>query len=337
VQLINGCIPMMVGDDARGALAAFSRRTGVPTAYAEMSPSLSLCEVTVSRLKAAVLDGPAPAVVEGSFNLVGFPWPVARDELVSLLAAAGATFGVALVPDVDVASARRFRAAALNVLLPNRFQEEAYRDIEAAGGTFLRPPGPFGPAGTRSWVRGVAEALGPACAAAADEALDAAWRPLASRWDALASEARAYRLGFVVGEGDGARLADPSFSMGACLPALVEEMGFGLVFLVHAGDPKVAALEVAPVMDRLVSPGNARVVPFDGPVALGAALRESGLHAACSNVLRDHRLLRNGVAAFRLRQFEPGLAGAVRTAERLVSACGNPFYRTWRTLLGGWP
>jgi hypothetical protein len=187
----------------------------------------------------------------------------------------------------------------------------------------IAPPPPYGVAGTRAWL----EAVGRACGRGA--ALRRAWRRAerdhAAAREGLRRECAEFRLGFVVGPAQVAALFDPLEMAG--IPALdvAIDLGFGIDLLVFAaGDG--AAPETA------IPPGLAEAVDlyrFRDREALRALLRDTPCAAVYSDLHADERITGAGKTPFSLQAFEPGLAGALRTGERLLGACRLPFYRKY--------
>jgi hypothetical protein len=339
LQFFNCCVPMMTGDDVRGPLERFSRRTGRTVVYSDMSPLRCSYISLTGQIREALAPRPgrAPRRRPGRYALAGFRPGRGRDELTALLAEAGAEPGLAVLPEFDLDSLARYPEASAQALMPNRYYAEIYGLLEGLGLPTLKDCAPFGLEGSLLWLRQLGILLGGRVPARLARVLARTRQALAPRWRELARQARAYRVGFVLGPGDAARLADPALSGGACVPLLAAEMGFAIDLLVFQGGTDAAAeLKAA---RRLLAglPGAARhaVLPFRDRAGLRARLRSGRLALAYSNVRRDLRLTRSGIAAFSLRDLEPGPAGAVRGAERLVERCRLPYFRDLAGVRGG--
>jgi hypothetical protein len=329
LHFLNGCIPMMTGDDVQGPIARFRDRTGRPVVFADMSPENchheSLARV-IARDLATAPPGAAPAPAH-RFNLVGFRDCRGRAELIDLLAAAGAALNVAIIPEFRLEDLAGYRNAAAQAIMPNRYYEDVYDTLRERGPITCAAGAPYGREGTTTWVRGLTALLGDEVAARLEALLAARAEQLDADWSALAARARAFRAGFVLGPGDAARLSDPAQSGGAQVPALLAEMGFGLDFLELRAAGAPLSVELRRLIERLPDPARHAGFQFAVKAELVELLRAGRVATVYSNLRNDRRLTRNGLTGFSLRDLEMGFAGAVRTIRRLVERCELPFFR----------
>ena len=107
--------------------------------------------------------------------------------------------------------------------------------------------------------------------------------------------------------------------------ALVEEMGFGIDLLAWApdGEPGEAARRLA------ARPGVRGLSLFQDAEGLKSLLAGGAFRAVYTAIAHDHRVTEAGKAQFSMRLFEPGLAGAARTLERLLDAARLPFFERY--------
>ncbi len=322
VVVYNSCVPMVTGDDLEAAAARAQTRIGVPIVVVgnENNPQ----DVLLQKLSAD------PRVrgsrrVANRVNLLGFPDMPGRADLVRLLEAIGVEIGCSVFPDVSPEGLVGLGEAALNVAYgwdryarPVEGLAERFPDIP-----LLRPPAPFGLDGTRRWLLAIAEPLG--LLERACDVWDLEEARVAERWDALRGRARAYRLGVVSDRADWRGLFTASRLMGVPLFDLVAEIGFSgvdILAFTATGPPPPPTL-----------PGHV-LHGFASPAELQDALRRAPAVAFYSEIFFDKRLTRLGKNVFSLRDVDCGPAGAVRTAEALLSRCAMPFYRLYGRYLG---
>lgn len=329
LEFFNGCIPMMTGDDVQGALARFRERTGRKVVFSDMSAENCHHE-SLARLIADNLSAPRGAragAAGGRYDLVGFRSTRGRDELVEILAAAGAELNLAVIPEFQLESLAKYRDASVQALMPNRYYQDVYDVLGGSGLATLEGCAPYGRAASAQWLRRVAALLG----GGAGERLEAvlAERDGASgpEWRSLTARAGAHRAGFVLGPGDAAKLADPARSGGVLVPALLAEMGFALDFLEFSPGGEPASAEAAALRDSLPDPSRHAVAQFSDEAGLLDLFRSGRLSLVYSNARGDRRLTRNGLTGFSLKDIEMGPPGALRTLRRLVERCEVPFFR----------
>jgi len=312
VVVQSTCVPHVIGDDMEASVRRWKGLGDIvfEDVFAPGGGNLG------ARLLAAAIDAGRSGSGSATIALAGIAPGRARDELQDLLAGAGVTVACAQVPHIDLETAPTWRSASLQVLVPSPYLDEIYEGV-------FRPlpmetfegAAPWGIAGTRRWLAGIAAALG------REKQMGTTWRAAmrASAEDRkrvrdLAGE---LRLGFVVDGQEAAWLAEPEKMAGVPLLAMVTEMGFGIDLLVH-GDEEVGEA------------GDVQVHRFEGREAMEALMRDLPCGAIYSDLYCDARITAAGKMPFSLQLFEPGLQGAVRTARRLAHACRADFYRKYR-------
>jgi|GEM_PF-3606396 len=339
VNFLNCCIPMMTGDDVQGPLARFRARTGCPVVVTDMSPLGCSLESIPAQLAREL--GPVRASAEpeaaARYNLAGFPHSRGLDELVALLAEAGAELNYTLLPEFELGKVHGYGRASAQALVPNHEYEPLYALLDDRGFRTLRDLAPFGWDATRAWLTALAGLLDPVVAPRLASALDAQVARLLPRWRALVERASAHRVAFVLGAGDARRLFDPGSLGGVVLPRLVAELGFAEEFLVHAAVDADERAFLTSQAEALAGGGRATITGFASPDELSAAFRSGRFALVYSNLRHDDRLTRNGLLGFAVSDVEPGLAGALRTVDRLLARAETPFYRVHAARLRGEP
>lgn len=192
----------------------------------------------------------------------------------------------------------------------------------------------FGLAGSRACLQRIAAATETL------EAFDALWteklEAVRPRWEALTRRAADVRLGAIVNGETLGWLTDNS-KLGIPLLALLAEAGFQVTVLLV----KDAALDTAVAtasLSQSLPPGHTlNVIQVDGHASVQEAMAASGLQALYSDYAMDWRLSSLGMGQFSLRHFEPGLLGALRTVENLLTVCTLPFYRRYSAHLARLP
>ncbi|MBI3566119.1 MAG: hypothetical protein HY079_13050 [Elusimicrobia bacterium] len=267
---------------------------------------------------------PDPAAV----NLFHFP-PAAREaELKPFLETLGLTVNLSVFPDVRLGDLERLGRGAFDAFCARSSYPTKVREILSGAGRRTVPvPAPYGVSGTRACLAALAAAAGKTVEfERAWAAKEAAFRPA---WEALRKDAAGHRLAFVVSEATLPRLLELRYGHGAPLATMAAEIGFGLdlVYYDRHGEP--------PRLPEAL--GSARVSVFRTPRELERVLREGDFAAVYSDVFFDPRVTRAGKARFSSKDFEMGLEGARRTAERLLAVCRLPFYRRYAAHLRAGP
>jgi hypothetical protein len=104
-------------------------------------------------------------------------------------------------------------------------------------------------------------------------------------------------------------------------------MGFSLEFLVWRQSARADDPGLAPLLAGLPGARRHCARPFRDRAELQKQLRSGRLSLVYSNVRHDRRLTQSGLLGFSLRNIEMGLAGALRTLNRLLERCEAPFFR----------
>lgn len=333
IFVANTCVPTVTGEDVESVVREVRERTGQRLLYLTVSPK-SMNDVFVDlfesqRLAAEATAGPPhPRRV----NLIGFPDTRAVRELRGLLARLSIEVGVLLLPDLDAERIGRLPEAALNVFCPNRLWSHMYEQLRR--GTrigHIAPPAPYGVDRTRRWAAAVVQGL------SLPIDFDSAWRQALVEHEAAYEAARAraagQRLALVVRGEETHYLTDPDQTWGVPLLAFAEEAGFGLDVLLEAQSPRRAERGAERIRAVFGAGASHRLSTFADFDELRRQLRDSEAAAVLSNHFFDWRIAEAGKSRFSLQHFEMGLAGAVRTIERLTAACELPFYRRYRRYL----
>ena len=314
------CVPTVIGDDAAALVARWQGQTQVPIVYSNPAENSRCADAGLEIFKRMQGD-PAFAKMpkkKRSVNLVGFPEGPGLQELTGLLQGAGVTTSSCVMPSLDLAAARGYLAAEVQVFYPNAAYEATYKEFfEPMPLRTLRTPAPYGLTGTRLWLEAVAGEFGLARQARAACAKAAA--PLRPAWDLARGEAAGRGLAFVVDAARMRRLTDPAQSCGVPLLKLLREMGFGVQVLCHGPARK----------------SEGPLSFFSTPSELSALLRQEAFQAVYSEYAYDTRLASAGKAQFSLDGFEVGLGGALRSLQRLNSICRWPFARRYARYMGG--
>ncbi|MBI2384860.1 MAG: hypothetical protein HYV14_02485, partial [Elusimicrobia bacterium] len=325
---LTSCPAVVIGDDNDSVVERFRRRSGIPVLFPDrdadqhtdlLADLFALADKTVRRDA-----GPR-------LNLVGFPRDRSLAELTALLGALGIEVNSVVLPEFDRESVARYGDADLQVLRPHR----AYEGLAASLFGKLPIPAlaiepPYGMEGTRRWLGEIAKSFD------RKKELDRLWSGLAApferRWEELRRRAHGRCLGFVCDAARLARLRDCRFSAGVPLLPAIREMGFRIEWLLWC---PCGGGTAHPAADD--ARGRETIRRFHSQKELDALLRERPVDAVYSDLFFDARLSRAGKSQFSLPFFEPGLAGAVRTLERLLGAAGMPLYRDYARYLAEEP
>jgi len=190
--------------------------------------------------------------------------------------------------------------------------------FDKAGLKWILPPAPYGFAGTASWLKALAGALGRKNARTGPS--DAQKALALELW----RRARRFTAAFVLApEEIGLLSGSTELKMFPVLPVLAEA-GFKVRLLVMAGGGASPA-KIAPQFAALKAslPGlRLSAETFSTPEELGKLLRsERGLRLVYSDIRRDSRVVSAGKSPFSAALFEPGYNGALETWRRLLELC----------------
>jgi hypothetical protein len=337
IYINNTCLPKMVGDDLDSLVSRLAARTDKPILNLNTdldSPDASYRHMLAQAEQHATHPPDARPVSPRAVSFLGFARGPYRRELGRLLEALEVEVAAFLVPTLDVQGVWLYRAGCAQVIYPRdawqRLHAELFGDLDTP---VLDVPAPYGLRDTRRWLEVIAGAAG------RQDAFDECWPRLAEeetrRFEALRARVDDRRVGAVVTPESAPRLYGAERLYGVRLLPLLEELGFGLDVLLLDPDPAAtAAVDEAEAGLRscLEDPTRLTVHRFDSPAALARRLADAPCPLVYSEVACDHRLSRAGKTGFSLEIFEMGLAGAVRSLERLLTLERWPFYRRY----AGW-
>jgi len=336
LYLVNHlCTPVVIGDDLDGLAWRCEEATGRPVlalsrdAKAEGSTLERLLVLARSRPSREPAPDPDPKRI----NLLGFPRYFCEDELEPLIVALGLTVNAVQVPEVDLESLGRLDRAGLH-LFPEAspFADVLQRRLgERPGARVVPLPAPYGVAGTRACLAAVAAAAGRT--EAFEPWWQQRWASTAGPWASACEAAQGFRLALVSDELEMQQLIEPA-TMGLPLLPVLDEMGFGLDLLQFTrqsagtdGSGVPSGLE-----DRDVA-----IHPFRNARELHELLAAGRFRAVYSDFACDWRITSAGKASFSRRHFTPGLAGALSSAEALLTVCRLPFFRRYASHLARLP
>lgn len=329
------CVPVVAGEDLGAPISRRAGRLAQPLFHLTTTPHSmqSLLRPLLVDRRRAVERAAAEPAPPRSINLIGFAQDPALEELMELLSTLELEVVTAVIPALAPSLIDQLPRASLDVLAPNELWQAHYDQLRLdSPRPAISPPGPWGWAGTRRWLTAVAVATGVG-AEVVDEALAGPLKRLERRWEGLRARAGRHRLGFVVAQQELEGLCRPAKTFGIPLVALVQEAGFEATVLIDESERDRPS---QPGLSRQLEAAGAEVMGFDGAAELGDLLARPGwLSALYSEHFFDRRLSSRGLSAFSGQHFEPGLAGALRGAERLVELCELPFYRRYQRHLAG--
>ncbi|MBI2387158.1 MAG: hypothetical protein HYV14_14295 [Elusimicrobia bacterium] len=326
IHLKTTCLPELVGDTPAPFIERIERELGVPVLWTSKTRNSGpVYEALVDRLLDEVEF--APARDPKAVILAGLPSEAAAKEAAGLCRGLGLRVVGALFPNLDVRSFPEIGAAGAVVW----YDPVGWAKIE--DGVFLRrglrvvrhhPP--FGLAGTRAWLARVVSVLGldapaevPAAAAAGLEALIPRCR---ARTAALIGDAADLEL-----------LASRGRTFGFSTAGLLCELGFRVRCLVWSPAPSAAAALRRPPEAK--GAGSIEFVPFSTRAGLDRLLRR-GVDLAFTHFNHDPRLEAHGLPGFNDNVFEPGPAGLLRSACRLLLKCESRPFARHRACLAPW-
>jgi hypothetical protein len=257
---------------------------------------------------------------QDAVNLFHFPPAYREEELIPFLSGIGLRTNICVLPDVSLPALERLPAAAWQIFCERTSYPTKVRELlDDSPRRVLNVPAPYGVKRTHDCLRAVAAATG------RERPFSAAWRKalggVQPEWDQMKKAAAGYRLAFVVSEATLPRLLQLRYGHGAPLAEMVLEMGFGVDLLCYDIHGEVPHIPTG--LD------GADVSVFRSPWELERVLAEGRFHAVFSDITFDWRVCRAGKARFSSKDFEMGLAGALRTFRRLLTRCRLPFYRRY--------
>ena len=230
-------------------------------------------------------------------------------ELEAMLASLGVKVYCRLFPYLDWARLDSLGKARLWVMSPWAPVQQALRGLlQDSGDQVVTLPSPYGVRGTAAWARGILEALGQGKAAAARAAALA--RKPGQALAALAAQARGQAAGFAAPQSCVRELSSPEFFYGFDPLAFLKELGWRCVVLRTRCQAK----------------------PKE---SLAQAMRRAPCSLFYTDWPADSRVAAAGKTPFSVRHMEPGFAGALRTARRLLRRGRAPFFPRYARYLDG--
>lgn len=336
IRVTLGCDYAIVGDDAIGVCRGLAD-CGVPVEV--LNPPLPRFTESLARSwwrhylrearDAAVERDPAAVA------LAGFGWPHQRGirELVDLLGEAGVRVATTFCPGRESGFRTRVGEAATVVASPWAPIETVLVPILGDLGFAVESfPAPYGENATRRWVDAVCRSVGRPVPD------DVAWaetsRRLAPDLPRLRERAGGVSVGLIADVGSAAEMCSPRFFFGFDPVLLLLDSGFRVTVLGNKADRAAEAYAGLPadLAERL------SFVKEDlraGP-GTSESIRRLGLDLVYCDKAEGAAAKAGGAVPFAIRHLEPGLAGAERTAARLVAMSRQRLYRAYpRHFRGG--
>lgn len=315
------CTPIVMGEDLQGLAKRCEDEVGgsaVRWSQKDRDGNDNFGEHLRALLaRPGIFDSPAdPSFV----NLFHFPKLCREKELVPFLQSMGLTVNLSAFPDIRLSDLERMPMGAQHIFCERSSYPTKLREILSQHSRpVVTVAAPYGLAGTRDCLAGIAAAVGKT------PEFEAAWArkeaEIRPAWQAMKAEASGRRLAFVVSEATLPRLTALRYGHGAPPATMAAEMGFGIDLLYFERHG------AAPVLPEALK--GARVAVFRSPWELERELRGGEFAAAFSDVFFDTRLTRAGKARFSSKDFEMGVDGALRTFERLLTVSRLSFYRRY--------
>jgi len=131
----------------------------------------------------------------------------------------------------------------------------------------------------------------------------------------------------VADAGEVERFFAPEKLHGFSLAPLLEEMGFGLDFLLRGEN-----FEEKEIFQKLERKEH-RIFLFSEPQHLERLLQEGSFHLVYTEIFYDRRITRAGKTPLHLEWIELGFEGAIRSIEKLLHGAEWNFYRNYRNYL----
>ncbi len=326
---VTACLPKMLGDSVESVVDRVEEATGVPFVVVECNVSMlesysMFWDRLLKKFPHVAERSPEPSV-----NLLGFGHEGARDleEIGSLLARTGMGVNQKVMPAFDPLTLPDLGRGWLNVMRPSLQAHEGFKSASAhLRAPLIAPPAPCGVEGTFRWLNAVRSACGMSALGSAECArlLD----DLGPWWESLREQASGHRLGVILGLDElQSRLG--KINRGIAWLEVLHEMGFGVDLLVLSHG------QASPAADRLLAPAcltgpRHRVTVLSTEDELRAAMTSSDCALVYSDRFRDWRASASGKGVFSTSDLELGLAGACRSAARLLERCNSPFHRRYR-------
>lgn len=311
----NTCVPVVAGEDVHSAVKAAAVRCPVPVMYEGPENSLNIYPLESFFIQQKNTTGFADAdTIARSLNIIGFPESRAAAELIGFLKGGGITINTRFLPGIDMQIFQAYRAGALSVVYPlPAFMNMFEKILSTEPVKHIAPTAPYGLRNTMQWLDAIGNELG--MDETFFEAIQFECDRLKCRWDAITEAAREFRLGFVGDALTLKKLQKPKHTYAVPMLDVITEIGFEIEYFIYQ-DPLTGA-------SNQVAEGTSQ---FSTREEMQRLLKESGCHCMYSDFAADARLAAAGKSQFSLQYFEMGLRGAIRTAERLLHSCKNPFF-----------
>jgi hypothetical protein len=327
--LNHPCTPVVIGDDLENLAQQCRDATGRPVISLTRQYKAGNGETGLGMLVRMVRGEsgflkvpPDPKGV----NLFGFPKNYRDEELVPILEEMGLRVNAVLLPELNLASARRIMNAGLNVFLEGVGEDPAVRKLlQDNARQVLVVPAPYGISGSYDCELRIALAAGMGLR------YQRSWRKRSEAfrkpWLEMKDEAQRYRLGFVINQSNRRRLFD-LHPLRVPIMRLLFEMGFGVDILLYA--PEALNIRSRRIVAAAAeAKADVSIHTFGNERELARCLRAAECKAVYSDFFFDRRLSAAGKAQFSLRHFKMGVGGALRSLEGLLQACRLPFYRRY--------
>ncbi len=337
LAFFSTCVADLVGLDVEGIIAEDNVRD-VPVLVWTASPDEGL---PLSRFWAQlfkVAERPGGPAKPGHVNLVGFAaeGSAPAREIAADLAAAGVTADGFVIPSFRTEHVARFAEASATIVNRDKIIVGEMREVREQWPELpvVEVDPPFGPTATAAFCRKSAAAAG---AELDEERLAARWAPHEATWLALRRRAAEHEVAIIVHPWEIDYLTAPETIYGLPLVSLLSEMGFRVRVVVIPGSGGDGPALVQSVLAGLggeaeglsVVAGEQLEEPGDDAAAserLDAMLRALPSSLVFTELPPDQRILDAGRLSIHPRDFEPGFAGAVRTARRLVRLAESRFF-----------
>ncbi len=331
----NTCVPIVAGEDVASIVARYQEKSTTPILF--LTCTADSMETLFHRIlvtdKARAFQKTDRNGLSGRINLVGYAVRNDFHEISRILEAAGIVLNTAIIPHLTLKTVAAYPRAELDVIYPNTLWTHLYDQLaQDSPIRTISPPPPYGMAAGREWLGAVLSAA--RIEADADALWQEAARPFEGQLERLHEAARQHAICFVADGEETFRLIDPGNTWGIPLLPLVEELGFGIHVYLHATNRKTAFRSATEVNAVFRFPERHVIKAFNTPDRLTDLLASEDTQAVYSDYVFDWRIVRAGKAQISMQAFEMGPAGAVRTAERLLSTCRLPFFRRYAKYFG---
>jgi len=320
VVVVSGCLPNVIGDNPIPAMRRLAGRTRCRFYWVGNTNDFE--RYTANLIRDRLMEAAPPSLPRDplGFAIVGGGSARENRDLLDLAARVGLHPMGVVLPDVSrgvfeqVRSARVFAWANQSAL--RDISELAFDGLPVV---LLRPPAPVGLTATYEWLRAAASEAVPAAEVRARLDAIADDGQVRARLDALRGRTGRLRLAFVVDPEEAAILLDTRALYAFSILDVVLEMGFCVRFIAFGGENDyrevLRDLEGRGVSDRV------DLRSFSNPDELARALADPEVGAVFSNITADPRVTAASRLVFSEADFEMGVEGFFRTAERLIRRC----------------